>query len=179
VGLDLVEFTIAVEDAFRLSIPDADAERLHSPGKLVEYLLERLARADHPACLDQRAFYALRRAGIAVLGKARDALRPSTRWDELIPKRQRRRFWHSLHHATGTSKWPNLVPLTGGFYRNVATLGGTARYLATYTPGAFKPERAAWTRREVEQVITRLMLEELGISQFRWDQHFVKDLGCN
>jgi hypothetical protein len=28
-------------------------------------------------------------------------------------------------------------------------------------------------------VITRLMLEELGISRFRWDQHFVKDLGCN
>jgi hypothetical protein len=179
VGLDLIEFTIAVEDALRLSIPDADAERLRTPGELVEYLLVRLALADHPACLDQGAFYALRRAGMAVLGKTRNAFRPSTQWDELIPKRQRRRLWHSLHHATGTSKWPKLVPFTGTFYRDVATIGGTARYLATYTPGAFKPERGAWSRTEVEQVITRLMFEELGITQFRWDQQFVKDLGCN
>jgi hypothetical protein len=178
-GLDLVEFTIAVEDAFRLTIPDADAERLRTPGELVEYLLERLVLADHPTCLDQRAFYALRRAAMAVFAKPRDAFRPNTKWDEVLPKGQRRRFWHSLHHATGTSKWPKLVPLTGAFYRDVATAGGTARYLAAYTPGAFKPERAAWSRTEVEQVITRLMAEELGIHQFRWDQHFVKDLGCN
>jgi hypothetical protein len=179
VGLDLVEFTIAVEDAFRLSIPDSDAQRLRTPGEVVEYLLERLAFADYPACLDQRAFYALRRAGMAVLAQPRDAFRPSTQWDELMPKRQRRRFWHSLHHVTGTSKWPNLVPFTGAFRRNVATLGGTARYLDTYTPSAFKPERAAWSRTEIEQVITRLMSEELGITQFRWDQEFVKDLGCD
>ena len=178
-GLDLIEFTIAVEDTFRLSIPDADAEALRTPGDLVEYLLARLAVGDHPACLDQRAFYALRRAGMAVLAKPRDAFRPTTQWDEVIPKRRRRRFWHSLHHATGTSKWPVLMPWTGAFGRDVATIGGTARYLATYTPGAFKPKRAAWSRTEVEQVIARLMSEELGVRRFGWDQHFVKDLGCN
>ncbi len=41
-GLDLVEFAIAVEDAFQLPIPDEDWEHLRTPGKLVDYLLAHL-----------------------------------------------------------------------------------------------------------------------------------------
>src|SRR2546422_11739363 len=53
-GLDLVEFTMAVEDAFQIPIPDRDAADIRTPGQLVDYLLGRLTPARAPDCLDQR-----------------------------------------------------------------------------------------------------------------------------
>jgi hypothetical protein len=89
-GLDLVEFTIAIEDAFGIFIPDADAQRLDTPGSLLEYLEGRLHRGS-AACLEQRAFYRLRQAGMRVLNRPREAFRPSTQWIELLhPKHQHR-----------------------------------------------------------------------------------------
>ena len=177
-GLDLVEFTIAVEDAFQISIPDRDAADLRTPGRLVDYLLDRLTPAGAPVCLDQRAFYTLRGAATRVLDQPRSAFHPNTRWDDLIPARKRRPYWRLLHHATGTSKWPGLT-LWGSFPKRTSTVGGTARYLATYTPGALKGSAPSWTRAEIEQVVNRLMADELGITNFRWDQRFVQDLGLD
>jgi hypothetical protein len=44
-GLDGVEFIMAVEDAFAIEIPDADAEQLVTPGHVARYLAARLATA--------------------------------------------------------------------------------------------------------------------------------------
>ncbi len=178
-GLDLVEFTIAVEDAFQVAIPDADAAKVRTPAQLVDYLMARLPRSDSTACLEQRAFYAVRQAGIRVLEAPRSTFRPDIQWDDLIPPGQRRDYWRLLHNAAGTSKWPRLT-LFGKFHRGTGTIGGTARYLATYTPGALKrDDRKGWSRAEVEHVIRLLMAEEFGIADFRWDQEFVRDLGLD
>jgi hypothetical protein len=80
VGLDTVEFVMSVEKEFGIEVPDADAERLLTPGAVVSYLMTR--RADLP-------------------------------------------------------------------------------------------------RAEIEGTIRRLMEDELGITEFGWDQEFVKDLGVD
>jgi hypothetical protein len=56
-GLDLVEFAFAVENAFGLYIPDPEAADLVTPELLVDYLVKRLPPADTRQHLDQVAFY--------------------------------------------------------------------------------------------------------------------------
>ena len=77
-GLDMVEFIIATEDAFAPAIPDADAETLTTPGRLIDYLHARLPVGEEDSCLTQRAFYKLRRATCDQLGIDRRAIRPAS-----------------------------------------------------------------------------------------------------
>src|SRR5262249_33818589 len=76
-------------------------------GHVVRYLEAKL-RPGSGACLEQRAFYALRRAAISVLNVPRAAFRPETRWDTVLGSRRRRRTWAILHHATGVVPWPRM-----------------------------------------------------------------------
>ena len=66
-GLDLLEFTLAIEESFGLYLPEADAVRLVTPGQIIDYLEGRLPPAVSPQCLDQLAFYHIRRASMKVL----------------------------------------------------------------------------------------------------------------
>ncbi len=175
-GLDLVMFAIAVEEAFQISIPDADLAGIATPGQLCEYLDIHLDKGGESRCLDQQAFYAVRQAGMRILKKPRASFTPDARWNDLIPKQRRRSHWNLLHHATGTSKWPALG-IFGSFQEGCATVGGTARYVATVCPGAFKDRVKRWTRNDIERVVRGLMKEELAVDKFNWTDRFVTDLG--
>ena len=61
-GLDLVEYVIAIEAAFEIDIPDADARHLETPAKLIDYLCARLGESADGPPLVQTAFYWLRGA---------------------------------------------------------------------------------------------------------------------
>jgi hypothetical protein len=50
--------------------------------------------------------------------------------------------------------------------------------LATEATAALKGA-TGWSREEVETTVARLMKEQLGIKNFRWDQQFVRDLGVD
>jgi hypothetical protein len=167
---------MVVEDAFGVPIPDNNARSIATPGQLVDYLVSQLPLADHSTCREQRAFHALRRAGIQVLQQPRTAFTTTTRWAELLPEDRRRHAWRVLRHAVGASKWPTLLPWTR-YPIGQKTLGDTARYLAAYVPSAWQVE--GWTRGDIEVVVRRLMAEELFIKQFNWDDEFVRDLKCD
>jgi hypothetical protein len=128
--------------------------------------------------MEQRAFYKLRRTSMKVFAQPRNAIRPATRWDDLLPKRQRRHNWRLLHLATGTPHWPRLTVL-GKVPDAVATVGGTAQYLAEHGAAAFRRPQEGWSREGVENMVTRLMGEQLGVTEFGWDQEFVRDLGVD
>lgn len=177
-GFDLVELTFAVEESFQIEIRDKDAQQLLTPGDLVDYVLSRVGESDTSACLKQRAFYRLRRATMLAFFQPRSALKPNTRWDDVIPRRRRRQNWRVLHEATGMKQWPRLTTWAG-FSESIETIGETARYLAELSPAVLKQQNERWTRKEVEATITRLMCEVIGITVFRWDQQFVEDLGLD
>jgi acyl carrier protein len=42
-GLDIVELVMGVEAAFRVEVPDADAERLRTVGDLYDFVRDRVA----------------------------------------------------------------------------------------------------------------------------------------
>ena len=177
-GLDLLEFTLALEESFALFLPEPDAVKLTSPRKLIDYLEQRLAPADSSQCLDQLAFYRVRRAGMQVLEQPRAAFTPAARWDGLLGKKHQRRQWELLGQATGLPKWPGLT-LWGTFPKYVQTVGDTARHLATTCPSAVKGQTPAWTRAEITEVVTRLMDRELGVREFDLDDRFVQDMGLS
>lgn len=113
-GLDGVEFVMAIEETFQIAISDEDAARMRTPRNVVDYVLTRLGPGQSAVCLEQRAFYRLRTATMRVFVQPRGAIRPTTRWEEILPPRQRRHNWHLLRAATGVPHWP-FLPCSGGF----------------------------------------------------------------
>jgi hypothetical protein len=174
-GLDLVEFVFAVENAFGLYIPEPEAAELVTPGLLIDYLVKRLPPTDTLQCLDQIAFYRIRKGAMLAFDRPRNAIRPNTPWSSLIPPKARRHSWELLRHAVGVPAWPKLSvwrPFTG----DAETVGRTARFIATRCPTALKGSSKTWTPAEITEVITRLMVDQLGVTRFRMTDHFVRDL---
>jgi hypothetical protein len=176
-GLDLLEFTLALEATCGIAIPDADAERLKTPDDVVNYLQARLPRADTATCLSRRAFYTVRAATAQVTGHPREALTPSTPWSAVLPAEQPNRTWELIGKTGRLGAWPGRPwwkrhsPATG-------TLGATAAALAQDPAAGLRRPGEGWTRTEIQTHVRLLMAEELGISEFEWHHEFVRDLGC-
>jgi hypothetical protein len=147
-GLDVLEFVLALEEAFQLAIPDADLEWLRTPRQVVDYVLGRLGEADERVCLEQRAFYRLRRAAMRVHQVPRAAVVPGARWSEILPDRQRRRSWRLLQQGAGISPWPRLT-IWGNYPASIATVGAMARHLSVRAAAVLKGE-GSWSRRDVD-----------------------------
>ncbi len=174
-GLDAVEFVLAVEDTFNLAISDEDAVTITTPGKLVQYLETRLPRGAETACHSQRAFYRLRAALERTYHLPRNHLRPTTRWTDILPPKNRARAWRQIQKLVGVVEWPQYKFL-GWQLPAARTIGATADYLATCSPAELKAPNEAWSRGEIERIVTALMKQELGITRFQWNDRFVEDL---
>ena len=176
-GLDLIEFTLAVEDSFGISIPDADLVQMDTPRRVIDYLVTRLPSASRELCLEQCAFYRLRDGAARAFGVPRERVQTETPWEALLGSTDRRRRWNLLQHAVAVPSWPRL-PLWGTYSGDASTVGATARYRAGYAPNALKPRSEGWTRSEIARVLTALIGYELAVTEFTEDSRFVADLGC-
>ena len=175
-GLDLIEFTLAVEDSFGISIPDAELVQMDTPRRVIDYLVTRLPTASRELCLEQRAFYRLRDGVARAFAVQRERVHTETPWEALLGSIDRRRRWNLLQHSVAAPSWPRL-PLWGTYSGNARTVGATARYLAAYAPNALKQGSEGWTRSMIARVITALMGYELAVTEFTEDSRFVADLG--
>jgi hypothetical protein len=180
-GLDGVEFVLAIEGAFGIDIPDSDVVALETPRLLADYLSERLrttASPQTPACLSQRAFYKARAAAALRFGQDRRALRPDTNLSEVLGRR--RDEWVALGDDIQASQWPRLkgagwrAALSGG----VATFSELAHHLAVYDAAAMRPPDTPWSRNEIEQLVATVLEVDLGVnmSKFSLDSRFVRDM---
>ncbi|MGV3517288.1 acyl carrier protein [Luteitalea sp.] len=173
-GLDLVEFVMATEDAFGLAIPDSDAAGLTTPGLLVEYLEGRLPAGPSP-CLEQRAFYLVRRSGMTVLAHPRHACRPETPWRSLLPKTGTATAWRDLGTALNASAWPRLWPWQSA-PTGQGTVGDNARRVTTLHAVQLLRAGEGWSRPKIQAVVTGVLRQQLGIEHFGWDDRFVDEL---
>ena len=105
-GLEVVEFVLAVEAAFGVEVPDHVTEKIETPRQLADYLENQIGRIDRAQCRSQRAFYALRRAVLAEAGAPRATVRPSTPWSGLDWGARPWELWGRLHGRVGTRVWP-------------------------------------------------------------------------
>ena len=92
-GLDIVEFVMGVEERFGIEIPDADAQNLTTPRKLVDYIMTRVKPGQDRGCLTQREFHRLRRALVARHWATRQNLKPDTLLEGIVPRLNRRTLW--------------------------------------------------------------------------------------
>lgn len=108
-GLDLVELTIRIEDAFGIAIPDEVAATLTTPREVTEYVLSQLKLGNSSACMSQQAFYRLRREFVAVLGIERSEFHPSAKLAQLIATKNRIATWDRLKSSIGPKALPDLI----------------------------------------------------------------------
>jgi hypothetical protein len=168
-GLDLVEFVMAVEEAFELRFPDEDMIELTTPRKLIDYVAASLSAAKADVCLSQRAFYRLRSSLAERIGCPRSALRPDTSLLEVIPVAERHAVWDGVRQELGLAnakRWPRLDEQGWfDFLRGprICTLRDAALTIATH-PEPTKGPDTGWTREQISAVIHRLIREELGLA---------------
>jgi acyl carrier protein len=182
-GLDIVEFVMAVEVAFGIDIANADAERLRTPRDVLTHVRSRLPDAPTGApCITQQAFYRTRRALITRFGRRRRALRPATALAGLVPAAGRAEHWRALRADLAVEAWPRF-PEPGwrtDRFDGPQTLGDLARHLAQRNAAAMKGG-AGWTDAEIERTVIALIESELGVdmAKFTLDSSFVEDMGAD
>jgi acyl carrier protein len=100
-GLDLVEYVVAVEKTFELRFRDEDIERTCTVGEFHDLVMREL-RANGAAatsetasvvCKTSRAFYRLRRGLISSGIATRKEIVPSATLESLFPRKDRRTLW--------------------------------------------------------------------------------------
>jgi hypothetical protein len=182
-GLELIEFVMAVEDAFGIAIPNEDAIRLDTPAKLIDYLCVRVGESADGAPLVQTAFYHLRAALVSELGVSREQVRVQTTIAELTD-RPENDVWSAVAarlaiptkavtHAPVQRWLAKLVRAPG------RSVGAVADQLAMMRPSALKVPPATWTRAQISEVVFRLLEHEIGVAvgPSDLDASFVRDLG--
>jgi acyl carrier protein len=183
-GLDIVEYVLALESTFGITIPDADARRLETPRHVIDYLAGRLPLADEPVidrpCFTQRAFYRARAAAAARFAVPVKELGPGAALHPLVGGRD---GWRALRADLGAYDWPRLHSdhWLGAHLGGVRTLGELARHLALYDRALLRPPGAPWTHQEIETVVVQLLERETGIEMAKYtlDSRFVKDMGLD
>ena len=183
-GLDLVEFVIAVEEAFGVEIADADAGRMRTPRDVIAHLLATVPSSATGPCLSQRAFYRLRRGLQTHVGVSRAETRPATELDALVPAEGRADIWNRVRSELGASRLPP-PPSRSNWLRKVIWLGpararDAVRYAVAYAPRALL-DGDAWTRGQITEVVCALCEEEFGVDMHRFtlDSEFGRDMGVD
>ena len=168
-GLDIVEFVMAVEETFDIRIPDRDAEQIRTPRMLIEYIAVRVppSPTGRWGCGTQRAFYAIRRA----LGKRHD-LRPG----DVLP----REAWAYIGTGLKYRRWAGLDGMWGrlGLVSVPVNAGAGARELVARAPHTFRDPGEGWAGGDVEATVRDLVREYLPSNGLDLDERFVEDMGA-
>lgn len=186
-GLDLLEFTMEVEEAFELRFADDDLPGITTPRRLIDYLVSLLHAPADPVCLSQRTFYRLRRAVAARLHCGARDLRPDTSLPEIIQADGRGVLWEEVRGELGlttATAWPRLAA-TGWFdafrRRRVSTLREATQMVVAQTPRRLKPPGKQWTRDEIAEVVHALICNRFGLrrDQYTEDSSWREDMGVD
>jgi hypothetical protein len=187
-GLDLVEYVLALESTFGIDIHDADAVGLETPRLLIDYLVSRLPTvpdvpdtSDLTVCRTQHAFHRARVAIAQRFGQDRRTMRPETELRTLLGDRTDE--WKDLGDDLNARSWPRLY--RDGWWASrlggLRTMGELSKHLALYEVGALREPGSPWTRQEIERIALQLLESEAGVemSKFTLDSRFVRDMGLD
>lgn len=105
-GLDTIELIMEVEEHFGITISDEQASGVYTVGDLNELVRSRVERRSSEVCFSLPAFLKVRRAVRELFDNDQMRVRPSTRFEDVIPKAKRRKFWRQLKELLGTAAPP-------------------------------------------------------------------------
>lgn len=182
-GLDTVELVMRIEETFGVEIPDEVASRLVTPDDVADYIMTRVRVSEESLpCLTQKAFQLLRRSFTRTLHTPRRAFRPDTPLKTLLPDDSPRDAWERVGRDAGLKAWPSIFrpgwlrALTGPDCQSVREL---TDYVLTNDAAGVKGPEGSWTRRQVEDVLRRVIVDETGVRDFTGSSRFVDDMGLD
>jgi len=171
---------MGLEEAFSLRIPDKAIESMATPRHVIDHLHDQLPHGAESPCLSQRAFHILRRTLQVTLETDCSCLRPGTRLLDILPGKNPDDFWAKTGYLLGAPRWPRVGPrgwFQGSWSPQVTSLREATTYLAAWMPMAIKPVGEGWAWSEVAWIVDQHIRESLGIREYSFDDHFVRDLG--
>lgn len=172
-GLDAVEIVVAWEEAFGISITDAEAAGLRTPRMAVDLICRKLNVGQGGSfCLSQRIFYRLRSAFVRVLSIPRASITPRTRLGSLIPILGRQQVWSALSKAARLPLPATMIGV-GSFS---PTVGDFTRCMTGYSARFLVAEGCGWSQHQVRALVREAVALQLGITEFSDDADFVYDL---
>lgn len=95
-GLDGVELIMAAEEAFDITITDAEAEHVITVDDFYQLILSKLEPHNNNRCLTAVTFYLLRRELADALHVELRSIRRDTNLNQLIPVEQRKALWEQM-----------------------------------------------------------------------------------
>lgn len=101
VGLDGVELILEAEESFGISLADDETAKIVTVGQFNDAIMRELPRPEKKFCLSAVTFHKLRQTLLTVTGRERGEVRPSTRLDALMPRRQHKATWKRMEQLSG------------------------------------------------------------------------------
>ena len=177
-GLDAVELVIAVEEAFGIAIPDAEAAAIITPAQLISHV-QRAVRStqDRRACISLRAFHRVRASLMRSTGVSRFEVALHTRIGALFPGSRRSHLWDSFRQDSSLVALPDLR-FGRGWIFSPTTVRDLVSIAVAQTANELRAVRS-WTDEEVRQIVREIIRDQLGIDKFRDSGDFVRDLGLS
>jgi hypothetical protein len=175
-GLAFVEFVMEIEESFNVSISDADAQRLTTPGRVIDYLHDRLPRSLNDNCISQRAFYKLRRVITEKRNIPKSWIHPRTRARDIFPDEELEKTWNSMFGDVGvpSNRWPQLS-------RSWWTAPPPPLIRDAVRVMVACHSESSWTRRQIAEVVHAHIREQFGISKSDYTENsrFAVEMGID
>jgi acyl carrier protein len=190
-GLDVVELVMEVEEQFGVRIADREAERMRTVGDLYQFLLGKRSLV-LDGCPSSAVFYRARRALIQLFCVERQAIRPSSSLEELIPLENRRDHWDRFRRAFGPFNLPRLgqptwlswlltSPQPVCLPAGCATVAGLVHTTLRQNPDRVNPALKRMSERDVWDQLCEIISDHLGVDAalLKPETDFIHDLGAD
>lgn len=103
-GLDSVELLLLTEGEFQIAISDEEAAKCETPGMLTDLVYSKLRKSKEETCPSMQGFYLVRKVMIEKFGFPRELIKPETKLDELITRKNRKATWEKLLKSLSNGK---------------------------------------------------------------------------
>lgn len=179
-GLESVEIVMAWEEAFGITLSEAEAEKMFTTRNAVDAIHAKL-RATGPVlpedtgCLALRAYYRLKRACVHH-GIDASLVRPRTKLADLLPRPDRRKRLAAILDHAGFAPPPRMpfgLQFAFGRLRDHVLDRVISHHNVLRRPGT------TWSREQVREVARAVMRSHLMVTRFSDDARFVQDLGID
>lgn len=92
-GLDAVELLLATEQEFQVALSDEEASKCNTPDMLTDLVYSKLRKSESEICPSMHGFYVIRKSMMDYFSLPREKIRPDSKLDDLIPKKNRGEIW--------------------------------------------------------------------------------------
>jgi hypothetical protein len=176
VGLDAVEIIMGWEQAFDITITDAEAEKICTPRMAIDLLITKLEVNENipEICPLTRIYQRVIQALQTVLSLQQNQIKPDSKLRHLLPQQQRSETWQQICSHLGVPKLPKISTIP--IFMPI-TIQDLVNWLTAHYPSYFLSPDERWIPQQIRTVVRAVIEDVVGTSDFTDDNDFVKEIG--